>query len=67
MTNNILSGFEFVELCYKNGYRSFNAIVEKFGDYVSISTVEKWHSRIRNPKPITQKALYYLAKEEGWL
>jgi hypothetical protein len=67
MTNNILSGFDFIELCYDHGCRSLNAIADRYPDYFSISTLEKWHSRITEPRLLTQKALYFIANEEGWL
>jgi hypothetical protein len=67
MTNNILTGFEFVELCYDHGCRSFNDIVDRFDGLFSISTIEKWHCRQNNPRLLTQIALYAIAKDQGWL
>ena len=67
MTNNILTGFDFIELCYDNGFRSLNDIADNFDGLLSISTIEKWHSRRREPRLLTKIALYAIAKQQGWV
>ena len=67
MTNNSLSGFDFIELCLDNGCRSIADIATKYSDLFSVSTLEKWHSGNRQPRLLTKIALYAIAHSEGWV
>jgi len=63
---NILTGQEFVWLCKIHGFKSYQQIADRFNDG-KVDSINKWGNGSSNPPPITQKGLYAIAKQEGWL
>jgi hypothetical protein len=66
MTNNILSGKEFIYLCLNNGFKGYQEIADSFNEG-KIDLIKKWGAGNSRPALITQVGLYAIAKQEGWL
>jgi hypothetical protein len=66
MTNNILTGKDFICLCLRNGFKSYQEIADQYNDG-KIQIIKFWATEKRKPTLITQIGLYAIAKQEGWL
>lgn len=64
--DNTITGYEFIILCLKHGYKTYQEIADDFNNG-NCDVIKSWGSKRSKPTLITQKGLYAIAKLNQWL